>query len=359
MLTSYLIYFIVLLLLLIGSWADKQTRHLSGWLSIIICSIILGFRYDVGVDYLTYLDYYHHFLFLGAEIGYSREYGYDFLNYICASIGCGPGLFFTLTVFIQLILIYFTFRNEKNGLALIYFFYMTSGQLFGSLNIIRQAIAFSIFLYIIKYIAHRNIIKYLLGVVIAVSIHTSSLILIPIYWIPRIWDSLSDRLDRKRQVILYIVTTILASTIFTFFLASFSDVLSDTVYFNYVPNLGNRRMQVNSGMGVLLFTIIDVILIIYSPKILELFPKAKYFYIIFFIGALMSKIFGTDMLLSRVAYDLVSIRFVMLSFLILYINSRKTTINAVVKIGVLFIFIIVWIIDISNGSSGCSPYQFI
>lgn len=359
MLASYYIYTVVLLILLIGALIDRQSKHISGWLSIIVCSIILGFRYNVGIDYLTYLDYYRHFQFFGAQIGYSREYGYDLLNDICASFGFGPGIFFSLTVFIQLILIYYTFRGNYKILPLIVFFYMTSGQLFGSLNIIRQAIAFSIFLYSIKFIEQKHLIKYLIGIALSTSVHTSSLILIPIYWLPSIWNKTFDKLNGKWQAIIFIGISIIAETIFTFFLSSVSDILSNSIYFNYVPNLGERRMRVSTGAGILLFTIIDIILILYSHKITSYYPKAKIFYVIYFVGIILSKIFGTDMLLSRVAYDFVSIRFVMLSFLVLYLSTKKTMANTIIKIGVIFIFLLVWIVDIYNGSSGCSPYQFI
>ena len=208
MLESYFIYFFICICLLLGAFADKQTKHISGWLSIIICSIILGYRYDVGIDHLTYLDYYNKFLYLGAKIGTSREYGYDLLNYICARIGCSPGVFFSLTVFIQFTLIYYSFRSKTNFLVLIYFFYMTTGQLFGSLNIIRQAMAFSIFLYIIKYIESRKLVKYLVGVLIAFSFHSSSLILIPIYWLPPVWRLTLDKIGAKGHVILYLGITL-------------------------------------------------------------------------------------------------------------------------------------------------------
>lgn len=359
MLESYLIYFFICICLLLGAFADKQTKHISGWLSIIICSIILGYRYDVGIDHLTYLDYYNQFLYLGAKIGTSREYGYDLLNYICARIGCSPGVFFSLTVFIQFSLIYYSFRSKTNFLVLIYFFYMTTGQLFGSLNIIRQAMAFSIFLYIIKYIERRKLVKYLVGVLIAFSFHSSSLILIPIYWLPFVWRLTLEKIGAKGHVILYLGITLSSAFIFSYFLSATSEFLSTTVYFNYVPNLGERRMAVNSGLGILLFTIIDVLIIYYSTKIIALYPKAKLYYMIFFIGSLLAKVFGTDMLLSRVAYDLVSLRFVVLVFLICFFDSRKNLLFTTLKVGVIMIFILVWLFDIYNGSSGCSPYKFL
>lgn len=359
MLESYFIYFLIFLCLLLGAFADKQTKHISGWLSIIICSIILGYRYDVGIDHLTYLDYYNQFLYLGAKIGTSREYGYDLLNYICARIGCSPGVFFSLTVFIQFTLIYLSFRSKTNFLLLIYFFYMTTGQLFGSLNIIRQAMAFSIFLYIIKYIESRKLLRYLVGVLIAFSFHTSSLILIPIYWLPSLWRISLDKIGSKGHVIIYLCITILSTYIFSYFLNATSELLSTTVYFNYVPDLGERRMTVNSGLGVLLFSIIDVLIIYYNNKVITLYPRAKVYYMIFFLGSLLAKVFGTDMLLSRVAYDFISLRFVMLVFLISFFDSRKKLLFTTLKVGVIMIFILVWLFDIYNGSSGCSPYKFL
>lgn len=357
MFAAYLVYISILLILIFGFYFDSRPRHIGGWLALIIVSLLLGFRYNVGIDYETYLECYLYTYYTGTPSS-SFEFGYTFLNNICARCNLHPGLFFSLIVFLQLTPIYLALRGNRRLLIYAFVFYILTGTLFGALNIQRQALSLSIFIYALQYIQKRNLIKYLICILVATSIHYSSLILVPAYWFPYIQRF---KLFEKPviQLVLYWFVVYFSDLLFDKLLNSTESLLSQTIYFNYVPNLGDRLMKVNSGIGIIFFILVDSVIILYSKKIGESFENFRTYYPIFFIGIILSRIFGIDMLLSRIPYCFVSLRFICVSLLLMYLMSRKKLGSTILYLSIMILFVAIFVVDIFNGSSGCAPYEFI
>ena len=58
---------------------NKKYSFLYLWLSILLFSLVFGMRYGVGIDYLSYLDYYiNPYAYYVKSIG--MEVGFDFVS---------------------------------------------------------------------------------------------------------------------------------------------------------------------------------------------------------------------------------------------------------------------------------------
>ena len=110
--------------------------------------------------------------------------------------------------------------------------------------------------------------------------------------------------------------------------------------------VGSWNMDVSSGLGVLVYMLIDFIIILYYSEIKKYYSEVKdliIFYRLFIIGVILSNLFHLDVFLSRIPLALESLRFVMLSFLLFYLLRKQTCIhNYILGLGIIIIFIILY-----------------
>lgn len=149
------------------------------WAFVMFFTVIAAIRWNVGTDCISYI--------IGFNEGYgkseSKEYIWQwFVNFISHnnihwSIGMG------VVAFVQIYFIVKTVKNYPSVLIMLPFV-MFGGKYWGDLmNGIRQMTVVCIFLWASTYIYKREFIKYLLFVAISVFIHTSAIILLPVYFI--------------------------------------------------------------------------------------------------------------------------------------------------------------------------------
>lgn len=152
----------------------------------IIC--VYGFRYDVGVDYLSYYEVYNSMngKFLSDFLQYFMEPGYMLINYICQFLhleACWVFLICGLIIFACFYQIIQYYGKKMNaGIAMFIFFAVLFGL---SCNIMRQAVALAIVCTGIKYIEDKKIWNYLLTVFLTMMFHKSAIVCILFYWIYR------------------------------------------------------------------------------------------------------------------------------------------------------------------------------
>lgn len=174
----------------LGILNDKISFH--SIIVIIVAStliLISGFReITVGRDLINYIP---RFVELGnsswSELlnvaqRYSFEYGFAIVCKIMYKINSSPHFFLLITSIC--VGVGFFRISIYSKLPLFTYFLLYSYGLFGSsLNVIRQFIALSILTFGIKYIVNRKILKFLLVVLIASSIHSTSIVFIALYFL--------------------------------------------------------------------------------------------------------------------------------------------------------------------------------
>ena len=364
---AFVVYFCLLLHSLLYSiiYQYEYKKLRSYWnlyivIPIVVVSVVLGVRLGVGIDYDHYKNLYLNQLIYSYSIS-QFEPIYKSINQILFYWKLPYPILFIVILCIQQFFFYKTFKNMPYLLPWGVLSVFVLGTIFEQLNIMRQATAFYIFLSSIQYIKQRKLWKYISYILLAIGFHYTSVILLPLYFIGRIRRTFWD--DYRLGLIIYVVTLLGGAYIFDNLLIIIQEVFSQTPYFNYAPNLGIWMMEVHSGLGVLLFNLIDIILIFYSRRLIQIYQKEGFiiYYRFYFLGILFANIVGLDMVLARVPFALESLRFVILAFCLDYVYRSWHTQNKYVRFcfcTMILVLLLVFVVDINNGSAGCAPYFF-
>lgn len=180
-------YFYILILSLFIAWIYHKTRSLTIFFVLcIILAVFVGLRSNaVGTDTggysRTFLSMGYYSNLLDAMFSISTENGWNVLNWILYQL-CPHYWFFFLVV---------GFLTTMGSMSLIktlspipyisVFFYITLGfYLFGFAGM-RQALAVSVYALSYRYLIERDLVKYVIVVLIAACFHQTVLIALPLY----------------------------------------------------------------------------------------------------------------------------------------------------------------------------------
>lgn len=332
-------------------------------ISIFLFSLVIGLRYYVGGDYVGYLDDYNNFN-LGISYSDSRyELGYFSLMIILKLLGLKYPFLFIVVSFLQILFIYNWTSNFKFLLPGIIYFYFTTLYLFESMNIMRQALSFSILLFSTIYIHKSEKIKFIGMVLLASSFHKSSIFFLPFYFfVTKEWIS-----NKYTQIALMVLAFLSSQFLFDEFFLKITILAELLDYQDYSQLNDDLFLETdNQSMGIGLYFIftIDLIIFLYSDKLIKIFKNESYivYHNMFFIGALLTAAFGgtNSIALGRFMFYFVSFRIVVLSFLCYYLFSiNRNIINYFIGVIIIISYLIWFISAISKGAAWCSPYQFI
>lgn len=370
MLLAYCIYLFILILLVGNAWLSVCCFKLENYkiwrydifIPIVLVSLLMGFRYQVGTDWEVYLSYYIDIKNFGISWQAIRtstlEPLYLLLNLCVTSLQVPYQIFFALVMFLHLILLYKSFDKYVFLLPLGIFFYVTT-VFTTSLNIQRQTLSFCVFLFALRYILEGNFLKYACYILMASLFHYSAILLFPIYFLRLNWFRFLDRI--WMQLLLYGVSFFLFDYFLEWIMNFVLQYVSNAKYLNNLQALGNWDMGVSSGLGILATHAIDVLLIFFSKALGKRYGDYGFnkLFRIFLVGICLSNAFGNDVFLSRVPFAMESLRFLMLAFLLYYLlNIKKKAWSCVLGSMILFLYLGMFLVSIYNGSSGSSPFQF-
>lgn len=184
-------------------------------LVFLILVLIMGFRYDVGIDYKTYESWFYN-VYNGNEY----EWAFNFINSFVYETTHEFVYLTLLMAFITNIFIFLGFRawGLKNYyLYLAIIIYISSSYFFFA-NVMRQGVAVAIFFYASSFILNRNWKSYFLLIFFAMSFHISACILFPLYFFKR--KAIKLPLYICLILVCYFLTyTKIAQQIFNFFIS--------------------------------------------------------------------------------------------------------------------------------------------
>ncbi|MHB1315296.1 MAG: EpsG family protein [Christensenellales bacterium] len=155
--------------------------------AILTLSMVSGFRFLVGTDYVNYSILYDDLRnsLLPVVAAQQIEIGYAALSAFFGLFSEAPFAFFLFVSVVTNAFIVLALRNYSKMFWLSCVLYILTFFFFTTFNLIRQAMALSIIFYAHKYLMGKNFFKYLLCVLAAALFHTSVLIMIPVYFIVR------------------------------------------------------------------------------------------------------------------------------------------------------------------------------
>lgn len=209
-----LVYFLIdLLIISFGLFASHFRINIRNnkvneikWIfifSFIILFFVSAFRGDFSTDYKGYEDIYIRFNSYSLSDLLKRplwfenpETGYLIFQYIIKSIFNDVLFIFIVS---SALIVYSNLNVIRKECVLPFlgiFLYVHIGGYYQSFNLLRQSLAIAIVLLGTKFLIERKAVRYFLIVLIASTIHTSVLIMLPFYFIAQIKIS-------KRNVVFY------------------------------------------------------------------------------------------------------------------------------------------------------------
>ena len=233
------------------SFVHCQHSKISGLLyatAVMLLIFVAGVRYHTGTDYWQYEQNVY---------AYSQDVWNSIKTYnepgirILARIGCllspnnpAPVMIFLASA-ITIGLLGRTIFRYSNELCFPLVMLLLLSCWTDSFNAIRQWLAIAIYFCSVPYIQRREILKYLLLVIVASLFHKSAIILSPIYLLT------NKRISWKRLVYLIIYTGIVlvAYSFFSSLVADFMEVSVDHQYFT--RNVNVLRVLAGCAPGIL------------------------------------------------------------------------------------------------------------
>ncbi len=178
---------------------------------IFCCSIFLLFflsvlRWERGTDWNSYLNYFateaqnlnlsHHF-----------ENGFIYLNHIVKSVAND----YTVLLMVEGLILYSCLCKSIRSIAIypIFSLFCYFAIMKGGIFFVRQTVAVSLLLLSVKYILNRDLLKFVFVVILAASLHRSSWLFLPCYWL------YSLRLNLKEYGFILCISIVIACYLLT------------------------------------------------------------------------------------------------------------------------------------------------
>ncbi|MDC6389771.1 EpsG family protein [Maribacter sp. PR1] len=351
MLQSFVVYGgLMLIMIFLGArytytYNNGMTQKEPFWqleimTTILVFAFICGIRYDVGVDYPTYLKtikYVNNHPFVSSLTDY--EIGFVWILKFFANLNAHFAWVFGFFAFLQLFFIYYAFKKERYLYPFLAFIIMTGGLYFTMMNEIRQSVVWCILILAVQFANRKNILIYFSLMLVGLIFHKSAIMFIPLYFI---LNSDKDFFKSiKLQILLLFSVMALAEV-------NVWDALMDQItflieIFNYGDRYGDlaSRMeiwQMDYSKGIRYYGpfVIYFLIIIHSKKLKTYFKKTTFikYYNLFFIGVLLFFITYTNTLMQRPARYFIVMQLVISAYFLYYFwyKHQKTIMNILLLI---------------------------
>lgn len=337
---------------------SKITVTFQYLIALLIISFVVGFRYNVGVDWSAYVDSFVQIKEnpLIPFRDQNHELGFFFINKAIAALNLSYEWMFFSVAFISWL---FIFKSiPKSILPLSIFFLFADEYLFFSLNGVRQFVAIGIWMYASHFIISKNFFKYCLAIIFASLFHKTVLFLIPIYFLPfnKIHDSFF-------WIFLFAISFVLGWTrLFVEFMDHLLTYLTTRYSFLYSYNIyiGSKYSTISvesqPGLGFAFKILVNLMIIATSSIYTKLYPRTLPLFILFFFGSVLYNLFYNIQLMDRFINYFLVFRSVVLAFLAFHFWKMSAY-----KIPVLIFFtlyLLLFLTTIYNSSHMCTPFRF-
>lgn len=335
MVFTFLIYFVILSTGVIifshnnvGVTLNSQRLCRLEVIYIILYTLIVGLRYDVGVDYHNYKELYDEYvvsypLSPNRLNGSTIEPAYDALLKFMAGLDLHYSFFFIFNAFLNIYFLYIFARRYPKQEALILFFYIASMSFFDTFNAIRQMTAFFMYLCTIRYIERKQFFKYIISILAISCFHRSIFMMLPFYFF------INYRIPGNRLLyiglvfICYMYKDRISDFIWTVIFDGLLQYLTGIKDASYLVKTDALSIESSSGsLGLMHIIILFLdILIIWNIENLRQFYKSinlNIYFNLFLIGACLYFVSSGSITLIRLNMYFFNILFVMLAFLTYY-----------------------------------------
>jgi hypothetical protein len=327
--------------------------------ALIGYSIVMGIRYNVGIDYLSYFSIFRRFQ--AGTVAATRfiynviEPGFIFLIKTIIGLKFDFPVFFGVVAFMQVIGLFLAIKKEQEVWPWLCFTVIFSASFLVYANVLRQWVAFSFIIYSLYFLKHKKIIPHYALIICAFMFHKSSLIFAVLY--PLYVNGKSYFNNRAVQLVLLFLSLLLMRVgLVEQSLSYLENLISFLGYDNYIQNssfISDDSTKI--GIGFFIYRIIMVILILNSKKAKEeykdtIFPIA---YDLAFMGMILRTICSYSLIFTRMSMYFYGCVEIVAAFILVQM-SRKKDIWYYILIG---LYIILFIGNLRSASTGPQPYQ--
>lgn len=277
--------------------------------SFLVILLFLGFRYNVGRDYINYSGDYKYIDssdFGTAFSYYKYEYGYLALLKIARFLNTGPQGIFFFSSFVLLVLYFNLFRRRWSLLPVSIFVFFVGSPYVFFINGIRQAVAVLAFLNAINSFTYGSQLKKTIGflawMALGVLFHTSLLFFLP--FIVFQFDRVVNIFNSKLLVIIALSGFILNVLGLSSQLLPDQELLGTEGY-SYGNAFDSTEFDITESVlsigNVFRLLLLLLPLILYD-KIKKVYPEINIFFISMAIGSAIFFLFSNNMFTQRMSY---------------------------------------------------------
>lgn len=371
---AYLVY-LGLTLILVAAWSMPGRRITVGeqqlaqagtqamLFSIILFTLLIGGRYNVGTDFVGYIYYYRQTTLSDRFNDVVFEPGFLILIQFLKFFGMPERAIIFAGSFLQIALFSLWLRKHPKIAPFAIFGFMTL-LLLDINNAVRQGIAFFAVLLALSAITERRWLTFVAWGLFAYLFHRSALIIFPIgialYWLPLPKVSLQAAALGFSYAFLNLY--------FDWILGLYTQLSSALDYSGYADinraDLSFSKEGASSlGLGIYIWPVVDIVIILYSQKISNHYKGMRYplYHNFYLIAALLQPVANHWGFLpfSRGLFYFVAMRAICSAIVLHYclaVSRRPRDIMVALGIGVVFLAYL--ILAISRGAALSAPYQF-
>ncbi len=279
----------------------KTYRNILIIIALAIPITIASIRYNVGTDYNTYVSLYNKYslldlknIFLAKEV----EVFFVLVCKIAYALGNAQIMFFIYSILTVGIMFRICWENrDKISVSLMWFLYLF--MFFGaSMNIVRQSLAMVVVVYAYKYIDNRNFYKFIIFALLAICIHKTAIIIVPLYFI---LDFNKNRINNKiignfLRILIVIISFVFIINIekIILFLGNFESFNKYITYINYSKDINN--------FSFILKLIVFVFITIFIKPMIKYDSKNKMYYYLLILDLILSLLGYKSPYLKRISY---------------------------------------------------------
>ena len=326
---------------------------------IFLFTLVFGVRYGVGVDYFSYKENFDSYK-IGDWLYSSGENLFYLISEFCHKFQLSVPVYFSILSLLQIIFIFLAFKDRKIILSYsILALFFTGIGISGFNNIIRQSIAFCIFLYALTLIEKKKLLSYYVCVLLAFSFHFSAIILMPIYFL---FNNGQNYFQKKKvQIIVltccYIISWLKLGNVIAPTIQYLSMFLDYDGYFN--THFVESRAK--SVFDIVIF-LMNLLLVYYYPKV-KMFYKDRLFeiiYILFWGSLCLGYILSDIHIVWRILVYFSYLKFIVFGYYFLYFKKTIKYSHKNYICGLIFMYYVLGFYCYSvllKSYNSCSTYS--
>ncbi|TCN77393.1 EpsG family protein [Shewanella fodinae] len=372
---AFSLYSLIFFSILIWAYYDSKFKNntlSAGFLSsffkfypVLIFTIIIGFRYNVGGDFPTYVNYYNEQYDISDPSKVPYEFGFFLIISTLQSLGLDYQSIFIVVAAVQIILLLKIIQLSNESRFLVLFFYFTTLSFLESLNVMRQGVAVLAVVLAVYYFKNKNYLNFILNSVIAMCFHNSSLFAIPIIILISNLNFIKYRIF---IILLIFIFNVFSIEIFKFLISIITELGVFGKYSGYLEvssDLFIKSKNNSISIGLIISTFTDIYIITSYQRVKKnsnYRGLSCYFINAFIVGTLMYPLAAASgfITLQRIMMYFYGVKYLVISDILMKgMNNGNWIERKGFMLFIILTFYLVWFIAaVSIGAAGSSPFKF-